>query len=258
MLECFDLTDKVAIVTGSRRGLGQRMARALARAGADIVLTSRKIDSLDKFEREIRGIGRKVLKVKLDITIQEDIDAMVNKTVETFGRIDILVNNAGCIVRKPAFEITAKEWDTVVDTILKGSFFCSQAVAEVMIQQKKGRIINIGSGTCIFGTAGIIPYGAARGGLLQLTKGLAVEWGGYGITVNMLAPGWFKTDQNKALFQNKTWVDSLIERIPVGRAGLEHDLDGAVVFLASGASEYVTGQLILVDGGYTISALKAR
>ena len=258
MCDCFGLVGKVAIVTGTSRGLGQWMARALARAGADIVLTSRKIDSLDEFEKEIRSIGRRALKVELDVNIQEDIDAMVDKTIKAFGRIDVLVNNAGCIVRKPALEVTVEEWDTVVDTILKGSFFCSQAVAKVMIRQKKGRIINIGSATCVFGTAGIIPYGAARGGMVQLTKGLAVEWGRYGITVNILAPGWFETDQNRALFQDKGWVNSVIERIPVGRTGLKHDLDGAVVFLSSDASEYVTGQLILVDGGYTISAIKAR
>jgi gluconate 5-dehydrogenase len=258
MRDLFNLDGKVAVVTGSSRGLGQGMAIALARAGADIVLTSRRIESLDESEKEIQNIGRRVLKIKLDVNVQEDIEAMVSKTTNTFGRIDILVNNAGCIIRKSALGISREEWNSVVDTILKGSFFCAQAVAKVMIQEKKGRIINIGSASCVFGTAGIMPYNAARGGMLQLTRGLAVEWGRSGITVNMLAPGWFKTDQNRALFQNRTWVGSLTERIPVGRTGIREDLDGAIVFLASDAAEYVTGQIILIDGGYTISSIKAK
>lgn len=258
MKNLFSLGGKIAIVTGSGRGLGQGMAIALARAGADIVLTSRRIESLDESEKEIQNIGRRVLKVQLNVNVQKDIETMVNKAINAFGRIDILVNNAGCIIRKPALDISREEWQGVLDTILKGSFFCTQAVAKVMVGQRKGRIINIGSASCVFGTPGILPYNAARGGLLQLTRGLAVEWGRYAITVNILAPGWFKTDQTRILFQNSTWVSSLTERIPVGRTGIRQDLDGAVVFLASDASEYVTGQLILVDGGYTISSVKAK
>ncbi len=258
MRDLFGLDGKVAIVTGSSRGLGQGMAIALARAGADVVLTSRRIESLDESEKEIQNMGRKVLKIKLDVNVQEDIEAMVSKTTSAFGRIDILVNNAGCIIRRSALDISREEWNTVLDTILKGSFFCAQAVAKVMIQEKKGRIINIGSASCVYGTPGILPYNAARGGLLQLTKGLAAEWGEHSITVNMLAPGFFKTDQNAILFQDASWVSSLLERIPGGRTGVSQDLDGAVVFLSSDSSEYVTGQMILVDGGYTISGVKAK
>ncbi|MFW6381227.1 MAG: SDR family oxidoreductase [Bacillota bacterium] len=145
----------------------------------------------------------------------------------------------------------------MTDTILKGSFFCAQSVARVMKEQGQGRIINIGSATCALGTEGIIPYGAAKGGLLQLTKGLAVEWGKYGITVNIVAPGWFKTKQSEEMYENRAWVEKVKERIPLDRIGGEHDLDGITVFLASDYSEYITGQILYVDGGYTVSAVKA-
>ncbi len=257
MRDLFNLNEKVAIITGAGRGLGEEMACKFAEYGADVVVAEIMPEEQTEVIKKIESLGQKGLFIHCDVNKLMDIERLVEETVKEFGHIDILVNNAGCITRKPALELTAQEWDTVLDTILKGSFFCSQAVAKVMIRQKKGRIINIGSATCIFGAAGIIPYGAARGGMVQLTKGLAVEWGRYGITVNIVAPGWFETDQTRTLFQNKAWVHSVIERIPAGRTGLKCDLDGIMVFLASDASRYITGQLILVDGGYTISSIKA-
>ena len=145
----------------------------------------------------------------------------------------------------------------MLDTNLKGNFFCAQAVAKEMIKRKYGRIINMGSCTCVFGMEGIAPYTASRGGVLMMTKSLAAEWGKYGITVNVLAPGWFKTAQNAALYENKQWVENIKSRIPLNRPGLPNDLDGTVIFLASDASAYITGQIILVDGGFTTGATKA-
>ena len=253
----FDLTGKVAIVTGTSRGLGQYFGRALAKAGADLVITSRDPATLKPFQQEIEALGRKVLPLALDVRNYESIQKMAAAANEHYGKIDILVNNAGCNVRKPAVDVTWDDWNLILDTNLRGTFFVSQAVAKLMIPRKYGRIINIGSVTCVAGYAGLGPYGASRGGVKQLTMSLADDWGAHGITVNCLAPGWFKTAQNAVMYENQEWVDYLCDRIPLKRPGQPADLDGAVVFLASDASEYVTAQTLLVDGGISGGATRA-
>ena len=257
MNQLFDLGGRVAIVTGTSRGLGQYFARALARAGADLVLTSRNVESLRPFADEIASLGRRSVSQELDVRKLESIERMVAAAVEAVGHIDILVNNAGCNVRKPALDVTWDDWNLILDTNLRGSFFVAQAVARHMIPRGYGRIINIGSVTSVAGYAGLGPYGASRGGIRQLTMSLADDWGKHGITVNCLAPGWFRTDQNKALYENPGWVEYLTDRIPLKRPGLPNDLDGAIVFLASESSRYVTGQTLLVDGGISTGAVRA-
>ena len=257
MQDLFDLSGKVAIVTGTSRGLGQYFGRALAKAGADLVITSREVSRLGEFQKEIESLGRKALPVQLDVLSQGDIENMVSTAVKEYGKIDILVNNAGLNIRHPSAEFPWEDWDTVLQTNLKGAFFCAQAVGKEMMKRNYGRIVNVGSCTCVFGMEGIAPYTASRGGILAVTRSLAAEWGQYGITVNVLAPGWFKTAQNAVLYENKKWVDYITGRIPLRRPGKPNDLDGTVVFLASDASAYITGQIILVDGGFTTGATKA-
>lgn len=252
----FDLSGRVAVVTGASRGLGQYMSRALARAGADLVITSRDACRLEAFERELRAAGTGVLPVKLEVQDPQSITGMAKSVERHYGRVDILVNNAGCNIRKAALEVTPEDWSTIVDTNLRGAFFVSQAVAPLMIRARYGRIINIGSVTCVAGYAGFGPYCASRGGIKQLTMSLACDWGPFGVTVNCLAPGWFRTVQNAALYENPHFVSSLKERTPVGRPGEPTDLDGAVVFLASESSRYVTGQTLLVDGGFSTGAIQ--
>ena len=253
----FDLTGKVALITGTSRGLGQYFARALARAGADIAITSRNKATLSLFSEEVRHLGRKSHSVDLDVRDYESIQNAVSAIEEHFGHIDILVNNAGCNIRKAALDVTWDDWNTVLDTNLRGSFFVAQAVARGMIGRGYGRIINIGSVTSVAGYAGLGPYGASRGGIKQLTMSLADDWGKSGITVNCLAPGWFRTQQNRVLYENAAWVEYLSDRIPLKRPGLPDDLDGAIVFLASESSRYITGQTLLVDGGISTGATKA-
>ena len=253
----FDLGGRVALVTGTSRGLGQYMARALARAGADLVLTSRGVDRLSAFETEIKSLGRRTFSVELDVRSQESIERMVAAAEAAFGHIDILVNNAGCNVRKPALDVTWADWNLILETNLRGSFFVAQAVARGMIARRCGRIINIGSVTTVAGYAGLAAYGASRGGVKQLTMSLADDWGKYGVTVNCLAPGWFRTEQNKVLYENREWVEYLCDRIPLKRPGQPQDLDAAVVFLAAESSRYVTGQTLLVDGGISTGATRA-
>lgn len=253
----FDLSGKVAVITGASRGLGQYFGRALAKAGADLVITSRTLDTLFEFQKEIQGMGRRAVPVELDVLDRESIHALAGSTLDAYGKVDILVNNAGLNIRKPSLKVTWQDWDTILDTNLKGQFFCAQAFAPHMIERGHGRMINVGSCTSVFGMEGIVPYTASRGGVLQMTKGLAAEWGQHGITVNCLAPGWFKTAQNQVLYEDETWAGKLNDRIPLERPGNPNDLDGTVVFLASDASEYITGQIILVDGGFTTGSFQA-
>jgi gluconate 5-dehydrogenase len=255
--QLFDLSGKVALVTGTSRGLGQYFARALARAGADIAITSRDKKSLAAFAEELEALGRRSYSVDLDVRDYDSIQKAVAEVEAHFGQIDILVNNAGCNIRKLALDVSWEDWNTVLDTNLRGTFFVAQAVARGMIERGYGRIINIGSVTSVAGYAGLGPYGASRGGTKQLTMSLADDWGKYGVTVNCLAPGWFRTQQNEAMYQNEAWVAYLKDRIPVKRPGRPDDLDGAVVFLASESSRYVTGQTLLIDGGISTGATKA-
>lgn len=253
----FDLTGRVALVTGTSRGLGQYFARALAKSGADLVLTSRDRERLLEFEKEVQALGRRAVSLELDVRNHGSIEKMAAEAERAFGHIDILVNNAGCNVRKPALDVTWDDWNLILDTNLRGSFFVAQAVAQHMIPRRYGRIINIGSVTSVAGYAGLAPYGASRGGIRQMTMSLADDWGKYGITVNCLAPGWFRTEQNKVLYENSEWVEYLCDRIPVKRPGQPDDLDAAVVFLAAESSRYITGQTLLVDGGISTGAMRA-
>lgn len=254
----FDLTGKTALITGASRGLGQYMGRALAQAGADLAVTSRSLASLEAFRNEVEAVGRQCVPLELDVCNYDSIQRMADAVVKACGKIDILVNNAGCNVRKRAVDVAWDDWNLVLDTNLRGTFFVSQAIADrSMLPNKRGRIINIGSVTSVFGYAGLAPYCASRGGTKQLTMSLADDWGEFGVTVNCLAPGWFKTAQNADLYKNEAWVAYLKDRIPLKRPGVEHDLDGAVVFLASDESAYITGQTLLVDGGISTGATKA-
>ena len=253
----FDLSGRVALVTGTSRGLGQYFARALARAGADLILTSRDKSTLAEFQKEIERMGRRAASVSLNVRVESSIRAGVVEAEAAFGKIDILVNNAGMNIRKPAVQVTWDDWNQILDTNLRGTFFVAQAVANGMMARGYGRIINIGSVTAVAGYAGLGPYGASRGGVRQLTMSLADDWGPHGVTVNCLAPGWFKTAQNRVMYENHEWVEYLCDRIPLKRPGRMDDLDGPVVFLASEESRYVTGQTLLVDGGISTGAMRA-
>jgi len=257
MSALFDLSGQTALVTGASRGLGQYFGRALARAGADLIVTSRKVEDLAPFCKELEALGRKVTPLALNVRSEQSIATMALGAAHAANQVHILVNNAGCNVRKPALDVTWDDWNLILDTNLRGSFFVAQAIARQMLPFGYGRVINIGSVTSVFGYAGLAPYGASRGGVRQLTMSLADDWGPHGITVNCLAPGWFRTEQNRVLYENQAWVDYLVDRIPTKRPGRPDDLDGPIVFLASEASRYMTGQTLLVDGGISTGSTRA-
>jgi len=250
ILDRFKLTDRVALVTGASRGIGRGYAEALAEAGAHVVLAARSADELKELAHRLTRGERRALAVPTDVSRETDLDALVEATLQEFGRVDILVNNVGITARYPAEEFPAEEWDRVMNVDLRSIFLLCQKVARVMKGQGGGKIINTASLCCEIGVPLTAAYSAAKGGLKQLTKVLAVEWAKYGINVNAIGPGYIRTEMTEPLFRNPRRYQLVLERVAIPRWGTPEDLKGAVVFLASSASDYVTGQVLYVDGGW--------
>ena len=246
MESIFSLKGRRAMVTGASRGLGAAIALGLAKAGADLVVTARSAEALTGIAAEIRAIGRQVSCLALD---QREV-AAITPAVETLGPIDVLVNNAGIEEVCPSTEITEDLWDRIVDTNLKGAFFTTQAVARGMLARGRGSIINLASLTSFVGVPTAVPYGSSKSGILGMTRALSTEWAAQGVRVNAIAPGYFRTDLTEQFYRDEAWAASMLAKIPQRRFGQGEDLVGAVVFLASDASAYVTGQCIGIDGGY--------
>jgi 2-dehydro-3-deoxy-D-gluconate 5-dehydrogenase len=244
----FDLSGKVAVVTGANTGIGQSLAVALARAGADVALVGRS--AADATAEQVRALGRKAAIIGADLSSIAPVQEVVDRTVAELGGLDILVNNAGIIRRNDALDFTEEDWDAVIDTNLKSLFFLSQAAARHMVKQGGGKIINIASLLSFQGGIRVPSYTAAKSGVAGLTKLLANEWAAKGINVNAIAPGYIATNNTAALQADETRNRQILERIPAGRWGAPSDLDGAVVFLASAAANYVQGHILAVDGGW--------
>jgi 2-deoxy-D-gluconate 3-dehydrogenase len=247
----FALRGKVAVVTGASRGIGRMLALGLANAGADVVVSSRTVGELEGLAGEIRAMGRKALVQRVDVTKASDIQAMVDASVAKFGRIDILVNNAGININKAALDMTEQDWDLVLDTNLKSYFLACQAVGRHMVQQRKGKIVNVSSTFGLVGFEKRAAYASSKGGVGQLTKVLAIEWGPYNVNVNAIAPTATRTSINENLFADPDWRERVLRLIPIGRFCQPKDLVGAVIYLASDASDMVTGVTLPVDGGWT-------
>ena len=247
----FGLTGRIAIVTGASKGLGHGVALALANAGADVVVTSRDIKRARPVAGEIQAMGRQALPLELEVRSPDSIEAMVEAALGHFGRIDILVNNAGVNIPEPALEVSEEHWDRLMDINLKGLFFCAQKVGEVMVRQGQGKIINIGSQMGFVGGRLRAAYCASKGGVVQLTKVLAIEWATHGVNVNGVAPTFLRTPFTAHMFEDSTFYDEVVAKIPLGRVGEVEDVLGAVVFMASSASDLITGTTLLVDGGWT-------
>jgi 2-deoxy-D-gluconate 3-dehydrogenase len=255
-MDLFDLHGKVAIVTGGNGGLGRGMAVGLARAGADIVIAARNQAKTAAVATEFRQTyGVRVLELRVDVCQEADVQAMIEQTLHAFDRVDVLVNNAGTNIRKTPQELTTADWQTVIDTNLRSAFLCSQAVYAPMVRGGGGKIINNGSMFSLFGGSHVLAYAASKGGVVQLTKSLAVSWAKENIQVNAILPGWLHTDlTNGAIRELPGLYERVLARTPQGRWGQPEDLAGVAVFLASRASDFVTGVALPVDGGYSVLA----
>lgn len=245
----FDISGRVAIVTGGSKGIGLGMAVDLAEAGAHVAIASRHLDEGEAAAEQVGKRGRKALAISADVRIPKDCEMMVRKTVEAFGRVDILINCAGTNVRKPLLEFDEEEWDTILDTNLKGLFFCSQFAAKEMMKQGKGRIVNVSSGGAQIAVPMLGPYCASKGGITQLTKACALEWARYGITVNAIGPTYIKTPLTAEWLSDPDRYNAVISRSAIKRLGEPKDLRGVLLLLVSDASDYITGQTFYVDGG---------
>jgi NAD(P)-dependent dehydrogenase (short-subunit alcohol dehydrogenase family) len=246
----FDLTGKVAIITGGSGGFGRAVSIGLAAHGADVVVTSRTLSSLEEVAHEIRKLGKKALPISCDVTDPKSVDSVVHQTVEEFGRVNILITGAGIAMRSPAEEMSIEDWQKVMEVNVKGTFLCCQAVGRVMIKQGGGKIITVSSVRGLLGhPGGYSAYGTSKGAIHLLTRQLACEWAKYRINVNSIAPNIFRTALTEPILKDEKMYNLFLSRIPWGRFAEPEDLIGASVFLASGASEFVTGQILYVDGG---------
>jgi NAD(P)-dependent dehydrogenase (short-subunit alcohol dehydrogenase family) len=249
----FDLSNKVAIVTGARRGIGRGIALALAKAGADVVVSDLNLEDCQKVVEEIEALGRKGLAVKCDVTQISEVDQLVQKTVDELGKLDILVNNAGIVEFKPFLELTEDDWDKVLEVNLKGYFLCAQAAAKEMVKNNGGRIVNIASiasGQVGIGYPQIAHYCASKGGITALTEALALELSPQGINVNAIGPGVIETEMTKGMLGDEQTKQGILMRVPKKRVGRPEDIGAAAVFFASDEADYITGATLFVDGGW--------
>jgi len=250
-MKMFELTGKVAVVTGGGTGLGEAAARALAEAGASVVLSGRRRENLEKVAADIQSNGGQALPVVADVSRREDVESMAAGALRAYGKIDILVNNAGINIAKPFLDLTEEEWDAVLNTNLKGCFYCCQAIGKGMVEQGSGSIINMVSVFGLRGFMNLSPYIASKGAIVQFTKALAVEWGRHNVRVNAIAPSYIKTEMTKRDIESDERVLKFnLGKIPMRRGGEPHEIGGIVVFLASEASSFVTGETVAVDGGW--------
>jgi len=249
MLRAEDLQGKTALITGGSKGIGKAIAMFLARAGCNTVVVSRNLSEAGEVARQINENGGNSLALRADVTQRADVVRMVEETVNRFSSIDILINNAGTNIRKPLLELAEEEWDTVLDTNLKGIFLVGQQVGKIMVKQRGGKIINVASVAGVRGRPNLGAYCASKGGVIQLTKVMALEWAEYNVQVNAIAPTYIETPlTSQYLLQVK---DQVLKRIPIGRLGTMEDLEGVVLLLASKSSDFITGQTFFIDGGGT-------
>ena len=252
VLDQFNLTGRRALVTGGARGLGRVMAQALAEAGAEVAVTSRSLDHARSAANEIAAAtGRRAVGIETDVTVSADITRLGGEVDQAFGGIDILINNAGVNIRGASETLSEADWDTVIDTNVKGPFLCARTFGPRMAARGWGRIINLGSILSVIGIAGRAPYGASKAAIANLTRVLALEWAAQGVTVNAICPGPFATEMNRPLMNDPEKFAAFVAKIPLGRWAELHEIAGAALFLASDASSFVTGSLLFVDGGWT-------
>lgn len=250
----FDLTGRKALVTGASRGLGQAIAHALASAGADVAVTARDVKGLEETRTRIGKTGKRSFAYAHDVRDVDSCASVIDAAARALGGLDILVNNAGYEEIRPALDVDEALWERIVSTNLKGAFFCAQAAARNMVALGTGgAIVNLCSLTSYVGVPTAVPYGSSKSGLMGMTHALAAEWAPQGIRVNAIAPGYFRTAMTDVFYQDAAWQEAMLEKIPQRRFGDMNDVAGAVVFLASDASRYVTGHCIPIDGGYLAS-----
>jgi NAD(P)-dependent dehydrogenase (short-subunit alcohol dehydrogenase family) len=249
VLNKFSLDGKVAIVTGSGRGLGRAMSIALAEAGADVVVAARSFDQVCETSKEIEKLGRKCLPVKTDVTNGEDVNSLVKKTLDQFGGIDILINNVGMAIVKDLINTSPEEWQRQLDVNLTSAYLCCRAAGKHMLEKGRGKVINVATVAGVRGKWQMCGYGASKAGVIQLTKTLAVEWSRYNVSVNCIIPGIFYTSATKSVLDNDEMREIRIRKVPLKRYGMPEDIGPLAVFLSSAASDFITGAVIPIDGG---------